>query len=35
MIKIWNVVAHFEDWDSTWFVNVGHFNSEEEAENIV
>jgi hypothetical protein len=34
MVKIWNVVAHFEDWDSTWFVNVGHFNSKEEAEDI-
>ena len=34
MNKIYNVIAHFEDWDSTWFITVGHFTSEEEAENV-
>jgi len=34
MNSIFTVVAHFEDWDSTWFVNIGHFTSKDEAQSV-
>lgn len=32
MSKIWHVIASFEDWDSNWFVTIGHFSDKSNAE---
>lgn len=33
MSKIWQVIANFEDWDSSWFVTIGYFTDKSVAEN--
>lgn len=33
MSKIWQVIANFEDWDSSWSVTIGYFTDKSVAEN--
>ena len=34
MSKIFALIAHFEDWDSSWVVEIGYFTSKKEAEDV-
>lgn len=34
MEKIYSVSASFEDWESSWWIDIGHFGTREEAEAV-